>query len=234
MSDTMVSPGSDPGPGPSDSPPAGAPRGFASWSSTKKMAVIGGGVGLLALVYLYSKSKSKAATSTSTTSGSNSTTPTLVLPSSNQDSTSSANYASLMTGLNNLSNQVSQIKSTSVTTPVTTPTTPVATGPPTTPAPSGGSVPPIGPATPSPTPNWSMVGTPSGYGPGSSVTYNGQTYNGWRYITGGAYNPLGVGTPGYGANAQQLVNNNGGASAVANAPGINGYTVSYNGIPLNG
>lgn len=139
MSDTLVSPGSDPGPPPVDdsSPvPTSGPStggGINSWSPGKKIGILGGGgLAVLALIYLYAKRKSASSTASPQA---NSTTPTLVLPSSNQDATGSANYASLATGLGNLSNQLSQLQAgqpTPTPTPSPSPTpTPAPTPTPT-------------------------------------------------------------------------------------------------------
>lgn len=108
---SMVEPGSLTASGTGDTPePSGGPKGggIASWSTGKKAAVFGGGGLLVLLVFVYLKKGSSANAANQPSSG---TTPTLVLPSSNQDVTSSTDYASLTEGLNSLSNQVSQIKS---------------------------------------------------------------------------------------------------------------------------
>jgi hypothetical protein len=85
-------------------PSPSSPSGKPPMSQGKKLAVGAAVLGGLFLVYMFAKSRSGS----SSTTGTSSTTPTLVLPSSTQDSTGSANYAALASQLNTLSNQLSQ------------------------------------------------------------------------------------------------------------------------------
>lgn len=132
---SMVEPDSLSAGGTGDTPPpSGGSGGFQSWSPAKKIGILGsGGIAVLGLIYLYAKHKSTSSASTSSTvSGGTGTTPTLVLPSSSQDAVGSSDYASLASGLGNLSNQVSTLSgsTTAPTTPTTTTTsTPVAASP---------------------------------------------------------------------------------------------------------
>lgn len=149
MSDTMVAPGTLTATGTGDTPaPSGGPKGggIASWSTGKKAAVFGGGGLIALLIFIYLK-KGSSANAAATNQG-NGTTPTLVLPSSNQDVTSSTDYAGLTEGLNSLSNQVSQIKSS--------PGSPAPTPAPTTPPPSNE------PLLPPQYGGWKQVTGPSG------------------------------------------------------------------------
>lgn len=139
---SMVEPGSlaSEGTGDITPEPSSSGGGFKSWPKRKQYLAIGGGVGGLVIVYLFAKSRKAKTTASSAQNTANTsasgTTPTLVLPSSNQDSVSGTNYSALSGGLDNLSNQVSQINSqgaTPVTPPVSVPTqpkpTPVSTPP---------------------------------------------------------------------------------------------------------
>jgi len=166
VSDTLVSPGSDPNPTP---PTSGG--GFKSWPPRKKAIVVGGSLVGLLVVYLYAKHKSASSATTATsTTGTNSTTPTLVLPTSTQDATSASNYSGLLTAIENLSNQVSQQQATQTPTPTPTPSPSPTPTPVSTPAP-----------TPTPAPfNWgNLVG--SGYATAASTpitSLSGQQYVG--------------------------------------------------------
>ena len=101
------------------SSPGPSGGGFKTWPTQKKALAIGGGIGGLVIVYLFAKSRKASTAAAANTTNSSATTPTLVMPSSNQDSVSGSNYAALEGGLNGLSNQVSQLSSQESTEPTT-------------------------------------------------------------------------------------------------------------------
>lgn len=123
----MVEPGTTVGaaddtivePTPAASVPAASGKGWASYSTNKKM-LIGGGAGVVIGlgIYIWRKRQANAQVgaaqvaappSSSSASGANNTAPQYVLPSSNQDAVQGANDAALETALGSLGTTLNTI-----------------------------------------------------------------------------------------------------------------------------